>query len=151
MGDWDVPTSAAPQDDVYPGLQDPDYSKFENWIPRFVRPERPCDYCRSKRLDCYLVKGQASCTPCQSLFRECSLTNSHTLESVNYFDKPRGTFLDTLHPVDENTLQDRGAFTGIKPLLSKGGISGTSTPVRDDDAPGSTKRNGEQCRHVLVC
>ena len=140
MGDWQLPTADV---DPFTGLEEPDYSKFENWIPRFVRPEKPCDYCRSKRLDCYLQKGFASCTPCQSLFRECSLTNSQTLESVNYFDKPVGVFLDTLHPVDEDTAREQGSLTGIRPLRSKDGRdSGTSTPVRSDDAPGSSKRNG---------
>ncbi|TKA44145.1 hypothetical protein B0A54_04911 [Friedmanniomyces endolithicus] len=99
------------------GLVEPDYSKFEDWIPRFVRPDKPCDY--------------------------CSLENSNTLESTNYVHKHAGTFLDTLHSVDENTSKDQGTFAGVTTLMSKEGYgSGTSTPVRADDGPGSTKRNG---------
>ncbi|KAK0319688.1 hypothetical protein LTR82_009394 [Friedmanniomyces endolithicus] len=125
------------------GLVEPDYSKFEDWIPRFIRPDKPCDYCRSKRLDCYLQRGARTCTPCRSLFRCCSLENSNTLESTNYVNKHAGTFLDTLHSVDENTSKDQGTFAGVTTLMSKEGYgSGTSTPVRADDGPGSTKRNG---------
>lgn len=127
---------------LLPPVEDPDYSKFENWIPRFVRPEKPCDYCRSKRLNCYLQRGEATCTPCHSLFRDCSLSNSNTLESLNHVDKHTGTFLDTLHPVDEHTQQRNGARIGIMPLLSKCGRSGYATPHIQDDAPGSSKRNG---------
>ncbi|KAK5126013.1 hypothetical protein LTR85_011368 [Meristemomyces frigidus] len=136
-GDFSLPeaTVSAPA-----GLEEPDYSKFENFIPRFIRPEKPCDYCRSKRLNCYLRRGEAHCTPCLSLFRECSLTNSHTLEAFNYAEGS-SNFLDTLHVVDEDACKDQGTLTGIKPLASKGRGSGTSTPVRDD-APGSSKRNG---------
>ncbi|TKA82574.1 hypothetical protein B0A55_01212 [Friedmanniomyces simplex] len=139
MGGW-VFDAPIPQTN---GLDEPDYSKFENWIPRFVRPDKPCDYCRSKRLDCYLRRGEHSCTPCRSLFRCCSLEESNTLESTNYVDKHAGTFLDTLHAVDENTCKEQGTFTGVKPLRSKEGRgSGTSTDVRADDVPGSMKRNG---------
>ncbi|KAK4569380.1 hypothetical protein LTR86_003143 [Recurvomyces mirabilis] len=143
LGDWGVaaPLPAVTETFTTPGLDEPDYSKFENWIPRFVRPEKPCDYCKSKRLDCYLQRGQASCTPCKSLFRECSLTNSQTLESVNYFDKDRGTFLDTLHAVDEDQCC-QGGLTGIKTLRSKGHSGTVTPPVFEDDAPGSSKRNG---------
>ncbi|KAK0282475.1 hypothetical protein LTS16_001759 [Friedmanniomyces endolithicus] len=86
-------------------LVEPDYSRFEDWIPR--------------------------------------LENSNTLESTNYVNKHAGTFLDTLHSVDENTSKEQGTFAGVTTLMSKEGYgSGTSTPVRADDGPGSTKRNG---------
>ncbi|KAK4540460.1 hypothetical protein LTR36_009206 [Oleoguttula mirabilis] len=122
------------------GLDEPDYSKFENWIPRFIRPERSCDYCHSKRLNCYLRRGEAHCIPCLSLFRQCSLTASRDLEAFTYAEGS-SNFLDTLHVVDEDACKDQGTLTGVKPLASKGRGNGTSTPVRDD-APGSSKRNG---------
>nr|POF15361.1 homeobox protein pknox1 [Quercus suber] len=137
---WDL--SASQIIDTGTGLEEPDYSKFENWIPRFIRPGKPCDYCRSKRLDCYLQRGEVSCAPCRTLFRECSLNNSHTLESMNYNNSTTtGMFLDTLHIVDEETAKERGTLTGIKPMNFRTRPSGTTTPVLDDE-PGSSKRNG---------
>lgn len=107
---------------------------------RFVRPESPCDYCRSKHLNCYLSRGDIGCTSCSTLFRECSLSNSQTLEAGNYTNDSNGTFFDTLHSVDELSCRERGNLTGIKTLHSR--ASGTITPRGGDDAPGSTKRNG---------
>ncbi|KAK5108550.1 hypothetical protein LTR62_008207 [Meristemomyces frigidus] len=143
LGDWDlaIPVSTAIEDILPSARDEPDYSKFEDFIPRFVRPEKPCDYCKSKRLNCYLQRGEATCTPCKSLFRCCSLENSNTLESINYFDKDRGTFLDTLHAVDEDQCCN-GGITGVKTLLSRGRTGMTTPPVNEDDAPGSSKRNG---------
>lgn len=92
---------------------------------------------------CYIQRGEPFCTPCSSLFRECSLTNSNTLEATNYADEPVGTFLDTLHYVCEDVAMEHGTFTGIKPLKSKGRSSGImSAAAHLDDAPGSSKRNG---------
>ena len=149
-GDWHLP---APVTDQYVGLEEPDYAKFENvrlcvilrpapsahvrqWIPQFIRPDKPCDYCRLRRLNCYVTRGETTCTPCNALFRECSLTNTRTLEGIN---QSTGHLLDTLHVVDEDAARERGTLTGIKQLRSK---SGTATPVRLDDAPGSSKHNG---------
>ena len=73
------------------------------------------------------------------MFRECSLTNTQTLEGLN---AGTGYLLDTLHVVDEDIAKEQGSLTGIKQLRSKGRASGTSTPVRLDDEPGSSKRNG---------
>ena len=44
--------------------------------------------------------------------------------------------------VDEDAAKEHGTLTGIKPLRSKARASGNNTPVRLDDAPGSSKRNG---------
>nr|POE53555.1 homeobox protein pknox1 [Quercus suber] len=136
---WDLPAAPAA---AGANLEEPDYSKFENWIPQFIRPGKPCDYCRSKRLDCYLQRGEVSCAPCKTLFRECSLHNSHTLESMNYNNSTMtGTFLDTLHIVDEDTAKERGTFTGIKPMNFRNRASGITIPMHDDET-GSSKRNG---------
>jgi hypothetical protein len=143
MGTWSLEPPSAQEAEPFAALEEPDYSKFEHWIPRFVRPEKPCDYCSSKRLNCYLQRGEAHCTPCRSLFRECSLSNTKTLESKNHSDWNRATFLDTLHAVTEDVSKEQGSLTGIKPLRSQEyHRSGTTTPVHDDDAPGSNKRNG---------
>ena len=136
MGDWALPEPEVPAPS---GLEEPDYSRFEDWIPKFVRPGKPCDYCRSRRLMCYVQRGEPQCTPCATLFRECSLSKSTTLEANNYATNATGTFLDTLHLIDENAAHEHGNLTGIKPLKSK--PSG-SVPIRADDAPGSSKRNG---------
>ncbi|KAK5175769.1 uncharacterized protein LTR77_000909 [Saxophila tyrrhenica] len=135
LGNWNLP---GPANDQYVSLEEPDYAKFENWIPQFIRPTKPCDYCGPRRLNCYITRGETCCTPCHSLFRECSLTNTRTLEGMN---AATGHLLDTLHVVDEDIAKEQGTLTGIKPLKSKTGF--TSLPsVRSDDAPGSSKRNG---------
>ena len=108
-------------------------ANLDQWIPQFIRPEKPCDYCRVRRLNCYITRGETNCTPCNALFRECSLTNTKTLEGLN---SASGHLLDTLHVVDEDTCKEQGTLTGIKPLRSK------TASVRLDDAPGSSKRNG---------
>ena len=105
------------------------------WIPKFVRPEVPCEYCRSKRLACYKYRGEVNCTACSTLFRECSLA-SHTNE---FGALDQNYLVDTLHIVDEDVVKEQGTTTGIKPLKSKGR---SSTSVRADDEPGSSKRNG---------
>ncbi|KAM3425075.1 hypothetical protein BST61_g7042 [Cercospora zeina] len=142
VGNWaqaaETEEQAAPLDTV----DEPDYSQFQNWIPRFVWPDKPCDYCRSKRLNCYIQRGEAHCTPCATLFRECSLSRSQTLEATNYAYKDLGNFLDTLHVVHEDNAREFGTYTGIKPLRSKVTAGANSTAPVKDDAPGSSKRNG---------
>ncbi len=109
---------------------------LEQWIPQFIRPTKPCEYCRSRRLNCYITRGETGCTPCNALFRECSLTNSRTFEGMN---SGNGHLLDTLHVVDEDIAKEQGTLTGIKPLRSKANYS---ISTGKDDAPGSSKRNG---------
>ena len=64
------------------------------------------------------------------------------MEATNYIQKSTGSFLDTLHVVNEDAAREQGSFTGIRPLLSKGRGSGTSTPVVQDEDAGNSKRNG---------
>ncbi|QIW96712.1 hypothetical protein AMS68_002230 [Peltaster fructicola] len=116
---------------------EPDYTNFDSWIPEFQTPAKPCDYCRSKRLNCYLGKGQTDCYPCMSLFRECSL-NSTTMEATNYAVDDRGTFFDALHTVGEDAAIEQGSRTIAKYLKSKQ----TDQSVTQEDAPGSSRRNG---------
>ncbi|SMQ45496.1 unnamed protein product [Zymoseptoria tritici ST99CH_3D7] len=132
LEDWDLtedPIEAAP----LLGLAEPDYSKFENYIPKFIRPEKPCDYCHSKRMSCYLQQGEPFCTPCALLFRDCSLNNdtsgpSRPDVSRNHFSNP-----EVLRVVSEDA-------STTKPALSRAN-SHPKIPL-NDDAPGSTKANG---------
>ncbi|USW49292.1 Putative Homeobox domain, HTH CenpB-type DNA-binding domain, Homeobox-like domain superfamily [Septoria linicola] len=139
VGNWGQVEEAAP---TLAAVEEPDYSQFQNWIPRFVWPDKPCDYCRSKRLNCYVQRGEPHCTPCSTLFRECSLSKSQTLEATNYAYKDLGNFLDTLHVVHEDNAREFGTYTGIKPLRSKDTAGANSVAPVKDDAPGSSKRNG---------
>lgn len=100
-----------------------------------MRPEKPCDYCRSRRLNCYVTRGKSSCNPCNSLFRDCSLITDRIRAANN---PPPEFLLDTLHVVDEDSTIEQGAVTGIKALRSKAGANAT----RADDGPTSSKRNG---------
>ena len=107
------------------------------WIPKFIRPENPCDYCRTRRLNCYKTRGEAKCTACSTLFRECSLEEHDAIPDIPEFA------LDTLHVVDEDAVKERGTVTGIKKLISNKGRGPVATnSVRPDDEPGSSKRNG---------
>ncbi|PIB02819.1 hypothetical protein CB0940_11718 [Cercospora beticola] len=142
VGNWAQAEETGEQSATLNTVDEPDYSQFQNWIPRFVWPDKPCDYCRSKRLNCYIQRGEAHCTPCATLFRECSLSKSQTLEATNYASKDLGNFLDTLHVVHEDNAREFGTYTGIKPLRSKGTAGASSTAPAKDDAPGSSKRNG---------
>ncbi|KAI9716594.1 MAG: hypothetical protein M1828_007627 [Chrysothrix sp. TS-e1954] len=94
----------------------PTFSYLES--PAFRKPAAPCDYCRSRHLECYMVSaGSAAtvgCTPCRSLFRTCSLTRSAPGQRAS------NRHLDTLHMVPEDGVQHQGGLTGTKPLMSTG-------------------------------
>lgn len=107
------------------------------WIPQFMRPEKPCEYCRVRRLNCYITRGESQCTSCNALFRECSLVTSRDAAD----NPPAATLLDILHVVDEDVAKEQGAIVGIKALRSKAGASGARLPS-DSDGPTSSKRNG---------
>lgn len=49
--------------------------------------------------------------------------------------------MDTLHVVDEDVVKERGTVTGIKQLKSTS-RGNSSSSLRSDDEPGSSKRNG---------
>ena len=85
---------------------------FSFYIPRFIDPKEPCDYCRSHQLHCFTFDCQESCcSPCKALFRRCSWTN------VTTEPKKRG-LMDTLHLVPENSSLERGSLTGVKTMRS---------------------------------
>ncbi|KAL1306240.1 hypothetical protein AAFC00_004330 [Neodothiora populina] len=98
-----------------------DYGRFQDWIPRFVAPDEPCDYCRSRRLQCYLSYGKLTCTACDSLWRSCSFAKVNEGSSdSDEVPKDMGV-LDTLHPVVEDVCQQQGALTSTRVLKSKSG------------------------------
>lgn len=94
------------------GNQDMELSaNFSSWIPRFSKPVEPCDYCRSRQHECFLVEGQsAGCSPCVALFRHCSFADTEP--------RPKQKGMNTLHLVPEDVCQERGALTGIASLRS---------------------------------
>ncbi|KAH9845702.1 Homeobox protein TGIF1 [Teratosphaeria destructans] len=117
MGNWDLLETPVVQQHINvderksPALLPPDYSKLENWIPRFIRPKQP-------------------------------LSHSQLPDGSNYVEGSPA-LLDTLHLVDENDVIDHGHFNRIKDLHSNQQSSGKRSTVRfNDDASGSTKRNG---------
>lgn len=102
-----------------------------------MRPEKPCEYCRVRRLNCYITRGESGCTPCNALFRECSLVTSRDAAD----NPPAATLIDTLHIVDEDAATEQGTVVGIKALRSMAGANGARLPS-DSDGPTSSKRNG---------
>jgi hypothetical protein len=91
-------------------LQPENYANFKSWIPRYSKPDRACDYCRSKRLECFFTyDGQHFCSPCNALFRQCSFATHETRPNV---------VMDTLHTVAEDHVTEQGAMTGITALKS---------------------------------
>ena len=95
--------------------------KYSSWIPRFYKPDPPCDYCRSRQLDCKVFlwdregRPNHACLSCKVLFRTCSFDE----DSSHTHPEQSGQF-DTLHVVTEDQCCETGALTGIKPLFSAG-------------------------------
>lgn len=121
----DIPTTDLQQHEEIrqqPEYSAEDYSRFQDWIPRFVQPDEPCDYCRSRHLQCYLSYGKLTCTACDTLFRSCSFakvdSHSHSPGSV---PSDMGV-LDTLHPVTEDVTQEQGALTSTRALKTKSNV-----------------------------
>ncbi|GAB7353999.1 hypothetical protein MBLNU459_g4592t1 [Dothideomycetes sp. NU459] len=119
----------------------PDYTKFSDWIPRYVQPDEACDYCRSRQLQCYMSWGKLTCTACDTLWRQCSFV--HVNADSQDPDRRDSTQLnlglvDTLHSVTEDACQEKGALTGVRPLRSKGGATASSRP-EDSSKKSSTR------------
>ncbi|KAE8148277.1 hypothetical protein BDV25DRAFT_158633 [Aspergillus avenaceus] len=98
-----------------PVKQSPD-AAADNGVYPMGRAKEPCDFCRNMGLDCFVanrgVMQNSGCTCCISLYRECSFTHA----------KAPGKFLDTLHPINENTYIPTGGLTGKKALKSLTGV-----------------------------
>jgi hypothetical protein len=92
-----------------PVSNDLDFSNFAKWIPRYSKPETSCGYCKSRQLECWFTyEGQTSCSACNALFRPCSFT---------FHDQPT-VLMNTLHVVQEDSVQSNGELTGMKALRS---------------------------------
>ncbi|KAE9966919.1 hypothetical protein BLS_006682 [Venturia inaequalis] len=107
----------------------PDYANFAAYIPRYSKPEKCCEYCAQKNLQCFFTyDGQRFCSPCSALFRSCSFVDGPRTNAVH---------MDTLQVVQEDIPMDRGEVTGIAALKS---FDRTAFEVQDmeDDRP-STK------------
>lgn len=106
---------------------------FSSWMPQFCKPVEPCDYCRSRKLECFLYDhtlgtGVVGCSPCKALFRPCSFSEPKNQKSRSKAE------LDTLHVVDEAGCTQVGGITGKKPLRSLGYVGPMESP-EDDNAP----------------
>ncbi|CAO2655864.1 Nn.00g046670.m01.CDS01 [Neocucurbitaria sp. VM-36] len=101
---------------------------FSSWLPRYQKPTNPCDYCRSKSLECFIYNaegpGQLGCSPCNALFRPCSFSNPEKMPALK-----QRTALDTLDVVAENDPRHFGGLTGKKQMRSLGHMG----PIDDDN------------------
>ncbi|KAF4554439.1 Homeobox KN domain-containing protein [Elsinoe fawcettii] len=125
-----------------------DFANFENWIPTFVKPDQPCDYCRSKGLDCHMYFGKITCTSCNSLFRPCSFARVSRKEGETTSTNVTGKYLqhiDTLHPVQEDVCMERGAYTGTRTLRG----TAPATAANSDDGKKSAVRFNRAVVKVL--
>ncbi|KAI9847591.1 MAG: hypothetical protein M1837_002165 [Sclerophora amabilis] len=109
------------------------FENFSDYIPHVSRPSFPCDYCLNRKLHClFLYDGQTTCSSCTALFRQCSFSKQGNAEQQT--TPPDSNHLDTLYPVNEDTVAD-GAFTGTRPLRS-------SRALGDDKCPeGRSRKN----------
>ncbi|RAR16584.1 homeobox and c2h2 domain-containing transcription factor protein [Stemphylium lycopersici] len=101
---------------------------FSSWLPRYQKPAHPCEYCRSRSLECFIynVDGtkQSGCSPCNALFRPCSFSNPQRVPGLK-----QRTALDTLDVVAENDTRHFGGLTGKKQMRSLGHVG----PIEDDN------------------
>lgn len=120
------------QEDGVPPEWNPDFS---SWIPRYHKPAQPCEYCRSKSLECFIYNSDrgvtvSGCSPCNALFRPCSFSNPEKMP----MQKSR-TALDTLDVVNEQSERFVGGLTGRKQMRSLGHVG----PIEDEDTGGPKK------------
>jgi hypothetical protein len=114
---------------------------FSSWLPGYQKPATPCDYCRSKSLECFIYNtkpdGTSGCSPCNNLFRPCSFSNP---ELMPY--RTQRTALDTLDVVGENDVHLWGGLTRRKQLRSKGHIG----PIDDESGDLGPKKGAAAAR-----
>lgn len=118
---------------------DPD---FCNWLPRWRKPTHPCEYCRSRSLECFLHKAaddqSTGCSACNALFRPCSFSEPEKLPLQR-----SKTALDTLDVVREDSQHCYGGLTGRKTLRSLGHVG----PIEAENSqPNEPKRGAAAAR-----
>ncbi|KAF1989679.1 hypothetical protein K402DRAFT_418401 [Aulographum hederae CBS 113979] len=111
---------------------------FAAWIPRYKKPQAACEYCRSKKLECFFTyEGQDHCSPCNALFRTCSFVQELSSHSV----------MDTLHTVPEASAQEIGGPTGIAALKS---WDRCGFDVVDQDEECGSKKSGTRFSRTVI-
>jgi hypothetical protein len=88
---------------------------FSVHLPRYQKSAHPCDYCRSKALECFIYDcdgtGRVRCSPCNALFRPCSFSDTEKMPALR-----QKTALDTLDVVGEDDERCFGGLTGRKQM-----------------------------------
>ncbi|KAF1363381.1 hypothetical protein EJ07DRAFT_55524, partial [Lizonia empirigonia] len=114
---------------------------FSSWLPGYQKPANPCDYCRSKSLECFIYNakgdGTSGCSPCNNLFRPCSFSNP---ELMPY--RTQRTAVDTLDVVGEDDVHQIGGLTCRKQLRSKGHVG----PIDDESGDLGPKKGAAAAR-----
>ncbi|KAF2458752.1 hypothetical protein BDY21DRAFT_341231 [Lineolata rhizophorae] len=109
-----------------------DFNNFSSWIPRYSKPEHACDYCKSRKLECFITfEGQTSCSSCNALFRPCSFTQPQ--------GKAKKGAMDTLHIVPEDIPQELGKTTGQILLKSYGHVKDVEEEMQKDTSDSGKK------------
>ncbi|KAG9189036.1 hypothetical protein G6011_05904 [Alternaria panax] len=107
---------------------------FSSWLPRYQKPAHPCEYCRSRSLECFVYNSdgskQSGCSPCNALFRPCSFSNPERMSGMR-----QRTALDTLDVVAENDTRHFGGLTGKKQMRSLGHLGPIEDGKDDDEGP----------------
>ncbi|KAF1977571.1 hypothetical protein BU23DRAFT_527071 [Bimuria novae-zelandiae CBS 107.79] len=133
----DVAPPDAIQDDIEIAEEEEFNTDFSSWLPRYQKPAHPCEYCRSKSLECFIYdagNGNSSgCSPCNALFRPCSFSNPEKMPMLM-----KRTALDTLHSVAEVSERTFGGFTGKKPMRSLG----HQGPIEEDENEDKMPKKG---------
>ncbi|CAN9082157.1 unnamed protein product [Alternaria alternata] len=105
---------------------------FSSWLPRYQKPAHPCEYCRSRSLECFVYNSdgskQTGCSPCNALFRPCSFSNPERMPGMR-----QRTALDTLDVVAENDTRHFGGLTGKKQMRSLGHLGPIEDGKEDDE------------------
>ncbi|KAH7135602.1 hypothetical protein B0J11DRAFT_518746 [Dendryphion nanum] len=116
-------------------------SDFSSWLPRYQKPAHPCDYCRSRSLECFIYNANgeksSACSPCNALFRPCSFKEPEKMQ-----ERMSKTSLDTLDIVPEADERRHGGQTGRKPMRSMGHMG----PIADDEESDKPKKGASAAR-----
>ncbi|KAI9814929.1 MAG: hypothetical protein M1826_002134 [Phylliscum demangeonii] len=90
------------------------FAHFPTWIPRISIPSSPCEYCRSRQLECLVMyDGRTSCSSCIALARSCSFARPQP-DAVE--EAPRAPGPGVVHGVEAEDGGTRGRPKGERPL-----------------------------------